>query len=173
MENYIIKAKQGDKESFEKAILIVKNKLYVIAKIKLKNKEDIYDVIQDTLIQSYQNIRSLKDVTKFESWIIKILINNCNKSFKSKSYNAISYDELELENKTKAFDDISISDDNIDFFNIIDFLEYEERMILTLYYYDDYTTKDISGILNTNESTIRSKLKRAKQKIKDKFKEVF
>ena len=49
-------------------------------------------------------------------------------------------------------------------------LDYEEKIILTLYYCSNYTTKEISKILKKNENTIRSKMSRAKIKIKNQYK---
>ena len=45
-------------------------------------------------------------------------------------------------------------------------LEYEERIIITLYYLEKYTTKEIAKILHKNENTIKTKLSRGKKKIK-------
>lgn len=45
----------------------------------------------------------------------------------------------------------------------------EERTIIAMYYSQNYTTKEISDILNIKESTIRSKMLRAKAKIKEKL----
>lgn len=60
---------------------------------------------------------------------------------------------------------------NLDFFLLIRDLTYEERLILTLYFYNKYTTKQISILLNINENTVRTKISRAKLKLKNKYKE--
>ena len=46
-------------------------------------------------------------------------------------------------------------------------LKYEERIIIILYYSEKYTTKEISNILKINENTIKTRLSRAKEKIKN------
>ena len=55
---------------------------------------------------------------------------------------------------------------NMNFFNIIDFLDVQEKTLITMYYLDEYTTKEISEILDINESTLRSKLSSIRNKIK-------
>ena len=60
-------------------------------------------------------------------------------------------------------------EDKIDFFELLSDLNYEERTIMAMYYSEEYTTKEIADILKSNESTIRSKIQRAKQKIKNKY----
>ena len=76
------KAKKNDQKSFCELIEIIKNDLYLIAKTRLKNEDDIADVIQDTIIICYKNIKFLRNEESFKSWVIKILINNCNKVYK-------------------------------------------------------------------------------------------
>lgn len=58
---------------------------------------------------------------------------------------------------------------NIDFQFLIKNLKNDEKTILTLYYCEKYTTKEISVILRKNESTIRSKISRAINKLKKEY----
>ena len=48
-------------------------------------------------------------------------------------------------------------------------LNYKERVTVVLYYLEQYTTKEIAEILNISENTIKSQLRRAKQKIKEDY----
>ena len=75
------KAKEGDKDAFSEIILEIKKELYYLSKAKLNSEDDIAYCIQDTIIISYQNIKKLKENSYFKTWIIKILINKCNKRF--------------------------------------------------------------------------------------------
>lgn len=60
----------------------------------------------------------------------------------------------------------STNEDNINFEILLKELKKEDKIILTMYYGNNYTTKEIASILNKNENTIRSKIKRAKKQIK-------
>ena len=53
MEKLVIKAQEGDKEAFTQAILLIKNDLYKISKMKTTNEEDIQDIIQETMLDAY------------------------------------------------------------------------------------------------------------------------
>lgn len=78
--------------------------------------------------------------------------------------------ELDIfSNYEKSEDQFQDVNDNIDFLKFIDFLNAEEKIIIAMYYSKNYTTREISNILKINESTIRSKILRAKAKIKEKF----
>lgn len=161
------RAKKKDKQAFERIINKYSSKLYVIAKSRLSNEEDIKDAIQETIMNSYINIRKLKDETKFNSWITSILINSCNKIYNQRKIKLVSYEEMvENNNSFKTDEDISKLNENQSFQDIISFLEVEDRTIITLYYIEEYTTKDIAEILNINESTLRSRIGRIKEKIR-------
>ena len=82
MDDLVKKAQQGDKEAFTELILLLKTDLYKIAKTRLKNDEDVYDVIQETMIIAFNSIKKLKKIESFKSWIIKILINTSNNLYK-------------------------------------------------------------------------------------------
>ena len=159
------KAQNGDKQAFCRVIENVERKLYIIARSRLTNIEDIKDAMQDAIMYAYINIKKLKEVEKFNAWIVKILINSCNKIYNQKKINILSYSEFD-ENKFKYESDFIDLENNMNFFNIIDFLDVQEKTLITMYYLDEYTTKEISEILDINESTLRSKLSSIRNKIK-------
>lgn len=173
MEELVLKAKQGNAEAYTKLMLEIRNDLYKICKTRITNDDEIDDVIQETMIRSFKNIRKLKDNKKFKSWIITILINNCNKLYKEKQkHKLINIDDenyKSIENKQYS-NSIETKDDDLDFYNLISDLKYEERIIIILYYSERFTFKEISKILHTNENTIKTRLYRAKEKIKEKCK---
>ncbi len=167
MEELVARAKKKDEKAFDELILSVKKEIYLIAKTKLKNEEDIADVLQETIYYCYKNLKKLKNNKIFKTWLIKILINECNKFYNHKNKNNISFEETEIENYI-GIEDNSFS--NIGFDILIRNLKEDEKIIMTLYYYSQYSTKEISKILKIKEGTIRSKLSRAKNKLKNQYK---
>ena len=161
MEELVARAKKKDEKAFDELILSVKKEMYLIAKAKLKNEEDIADALQETIYYSYKNLKKLKNNKLFKTWLIRILINECNKFYNHK--NNVSFEETEVENYI-GLEDNSFS--NIGFDILIRNLKEDEKIIMTLYYYSQYSTKEISKILKIKEGTIRSKLSRAKNKLK-------
>lgn len=168
MEELVEKAKNEDSDAFTNLIFNIERDLYCIARSKIDNENDIEDIIQETMIIAFLNIKKLKNNSLFKTWVIRILINNCNKFYKRKKHKSIDEDE-EINKIGSVEMDLS----NIEFKDFISFLNEDERTILTLYYYLGYTTKEISKILNKREGTICSKISRAKIKIKEKYKGEF
>ncbi len=168
MEELIEKAKKGDKEAFTDLILKNQVKLYKIAKTRLKNEVDIEDVIQETMLILYTKLGKLKDNTKFEIWLYRILINQCNNQYRKSKVKLVSLDAI--ENQKEYSQKIPI-EDKLDYEKLLKGFPSQEQTILLLYYSNGYTTKQIAEILNKNENTIKTKLRRMRQKIKEKWEE--
>lgn len=171
MEELIIRSKNGDEKAFTELILSIKNDLYRISKTRLSDDNDINDAIQETMINAYKHLKKLKDNSNFKSWIIRILINECNKIYKRKSKKISLFNKITTEQNTNVIDNsINLIDCKIDFELLIDKLNYEEKLIITLYYNNRYSCNEIANILNKNVNTVKSKLIRAKEKVKKHYK---
>lgn len=169
MEELIEKAKDGDKEAFTTLILSVQDDLYRIAELRLKNKEDIFDAIQETVIIAFKSIKKLRHNKYFKTWIIKILINQSNNIFRQRNKRKIiSFEEIEYKEESNSYD-IDNMESIINFNFICNNLKYEDRLIIILYYMEQFTDKEIGQILGMKEKTVTTKRTRAKKKIKDYF----
>ncbi len=144
-----------------------KNDLYKIAKARLKNDDDVYDLIQETMIIAFKSIKKLENPLCFKTWIIKILISKSNSMYRKKgNSNVISFDEVE-NYKLNDYSNIEHAEVILDFNFICKNLNHEDRTIILLYYSERFTDKEIGEILNMKENTVKTKRTRAKQKIKN------
>lgn len=168
LEALIKSAKKGNNSSFAKLIKMIQHDLYRIAKVKLENEDDINDVLQDTILDMYTNLKQLKNNSFFKTWSISILLNNCNNILKSKYQNKAI---VPLDEYKEILDSISDNNlySNLNFEYIITILSQREKLVFTLYYQEDYKINEISMILNENENTIKSILRRGKEKIKKNY----
>lgn len=166
MYELIKKAKKGDKEALTEIIIKKKNSLYKIAKSLLKEESDIEDVVQETIITAYIKIYKLRNEELFDIWIKRILINECRKFYKRKYKKEIPVETEKMEYLISTKDKLVEQEDKMDFKLFIKKLNRDEKMILLLYYQEGYTTKEISEILEIKEGTIKSKISRAKIKLK-------
>ena len=164
MEELVEKAKANVPEAFDNLILALEKEMYLVARSRLKCDDDIADVMQDTILKAFKNIHKLRDNSLFRTWIIRILINECNNIYKKRKRNIISLDGNGMDLK----DDKDNTDD-LSFQILIRNLNEEEKTILTLYYCSKYTTKEISKIFKIKENTIKSKIIRAKNKLRKEY----
>lgn len=167
IENIVKKARKGNKEAFNQLIILFQDDLYKIAKVKLNNEENVCDVVQETFLSAYKNINKLKNINNFKTWLISILINNCNDFYRKSNSKIVSFEDNNLEKSLLKETEIN---SNIEFFDLIKELNLDEKTIVILYYSEGYKIKEISKILKINYNTAKSKLKRARKKLEEKFK---
>lgn len=158
-------AQKGNMEAFSNLIMNLEQDLYRIASIRLKSADDIDDAIQMTIEKALKNIKRLKEPQYIKTWIIRILINNCNDICKRKKKN-IEYNE-NIELNVKNYNEEV--DAKLDFYILIKSLNDKEKITMTLYYSENLTTKEISKILKEPESTIRNRISRAVSKLRNKY----
>lgn len=167
MKELVEKAINGEEQAFTELILNYKQDLYKIAFTRLKTQYDIDEAIQETMISAFNSIKTLKDTEKFKKWIIKILINKCNEVYRKRILRLVPFDDID---KYKIIDNVNSElEAEIDFYSIINSLDKHERIIMLLYYNEKYTTKEISEILNKNENSVKTIIRRAKLKLRDKY----
>lgn len=167
MEELIRNTLNGDKHSFEVLIDSVKSDLYRVAQAKLSNIDDVNDAIQETITKTYSKLHTLKEPKYFRTWIIKILINECNIIYRKKYKQTKIFNKL--SNSITANDNFNlfnVAEDKIDFDILLNHLNEKERLILALYFNSKYTPDEISDILSIKTSTIKSIIYRAKEKLK-------
>ncbi|WP_250673690.1 sigma-70 family RNA polymerase sigma factor (plasmid) [Paraclostridium ghonii] len=159
MKNLIEKAKKGNEESFFELIEENKLALYKAAKSILNDDDDVADAIQETIISTYRNIKSLKDDSYFKTWLTKILINKC-KDIMAKNKEVLIFDNYKEEGYTQEF---LIKFEIEEMLNV---LSKEQKLVVSLYYISQFNTREISAILKESEGTIKSRLSRARNKLR-------
>lgn len=168
MDELLEQAIKGDNQAYVELMEILRKDLYAVARARLNNIEDINDAIQETILISFQYLYKLKNKESFKSWVIKILINECNKIYRSNLRQTNITNKMIYNNDFYSKNEIEIVEGKIDFETLIEPLKYEEKIIVTLYYGNGFTVAEIAKILNTNVHTIKSRLRRLRDKIKIK-----
>lgn len=169
-ENLVNMAKIGNKQAFEELVNLYQRKLYIIAQSKIEREEDIKDVIQDTLLQAYINIYSIKKADSFNGWITQILLNKCTNILRAQNKVMYSFDEMENEVCTDSEESFGDIEEKIDLSSVTSFLNENDKLVFMMHFSDGYTTKEISKKLHINENTIRTKIKRFRERVKEEYK---
>lgn len=163
IEDLVIRAKSGDKDAYSKLIESVKGDLCRIARSRINNESDSQDIVQDTVIKAYFNLRKLRNNKNFKSWIIKILINECNKFYRKSKRRDEIFNKYSVDAHS-----VTYMDDAIDLDNIMKVLNEKEKKIFELYV-DGYSIKQISKKLGINENTVKTNLRRSRVKLRKTY----
>jgi len=152
----IKRAKNGDGEAFVLVLKQYEKVLYGMAKRILVNEEYVADALQNTFLKGYEQISKLRKNKYFNTWICRILINECYSIInKEKHYDEL-IDSIGGENKSTNFSELGFQD-------LVSELDVKYRVPLTLFYYSGYSIKEIGQILDLSENTVKTQLRRGKQ----------
>ncbi|MFQ9516591.1 MAG: RNA polymerase sigma factor [Eubacterium sp.] len=145
------------------------NTVYRIAYSYCKNKSDAEDIVQNVFLKLLQSDVKFQDEEHIRKWLIRVAANetkNLCKSFWKKRM-------VPLENSDVTPQYQFNSKENSDLYDTVMELPYKYRIVVHLYYYEDYSVKEIAEILNIKETTVQTQLMRARKKLKVKLKEVW
>lgn len=152
------RAVRGDAAGFAALYEKVYKDLYRFALYTLKNSHDAEDVVSDTVLDAWVQIRDLRRTESFRSWIFRILTNKCRMRLKRYMERA---EELPEELAEEEADYCTRMDVRTAFSRLAD----EERLILALNIFGGYTSREIGQFLQVSPNTVRSKQSRALKKM--------
>ena len=162
------KGKRGDaleKERFERAAAKYMDNVFAVAFNYFRDQAEADDIVQEVLF------KLLKSDTEFESdehirnWMLKVAVNQCRKVSVSSWFRRSA--PLEEYAETLRYED---PEESALFFAVMG-LPKKYRVVIHLFYYEDYSTAEIAEMLKMNESTVRSRLRRARMKLKEVLKD--
>lgn len=168
MEELLKKIKFGDEQAFETIVKTYEKQLLVIAELRIGDAYLAKDAVQETFLSLYLNSWKIKNSSKLKSWLAIVLVSKCNNILENNKFAQISLEANELENFIYSEDEFENVVENLDFKKYISCLDIDERTIIAMYYDDNYNTKEISNILHISQGTIKSKISRAKIKLKNR-----
>lgn len=138
------------------------------------NREDAEDVSQDVFIKLYSSKISTENDEEIKAWLIRVTTNTCHSFFRNPfRRKRTEIDENELEN---IVDTGSSEQDIINRKVIMDAvmsLSEHYRIIVCLFYYEEYSIGQISNILRIKETTIQTRLSRARDKLRNALADCF
>ena len=146
-----------DKIDIENTVEQFSNTIYKIAFSYTKSKEVSEDVMQNVFVRYMTSDKTFEDMEHKKAWLIKVTINECKKYFRR------------LTSQFKKESKVLLNDWSNEQYNIYDSimeLPQKYRIVVHLYYYEEFSIKEISALLKLKENTVMSLLHRARQRLK-------
>jgi len=141
-----------DNHSFELLVQAQTDTLYRVSMSMLHNEQDAQDAVHDAILIAYQCRHKLRQEQYFGTWLTRILINECKKQLKQrKRYSDIGDDLPDIASRDNPYLSVEISE-------AIGTLPPKIRIVIILYYVEDYSIKEIKSILKIPEGTVKSRL---------------
>ncbi len=134
----------------------------------LHNMADAEDILQEALIRYLQTAPVLTTEEHQKAWLLRVAANLCkNKLQYNRLRQAEDIDELADTLAKESTGDLAFV------WQIVKSLPASYREAIHLYYYEGYSSNEIAAILDRNESSIRSDLRRGRARLKELLKEVY
>lgn len=132
--------------------------MYRFAYSILRNETDAEDAVSEAVTKGYENLDKLRDKSKMKAWMMSILSNEAKKIYKRKKI--FVQEEFLLELEAEKGKDYELWD-------VVTSMPRNFSEIIILYYYEGFSTKEIAQILRIAEGTVKSRLSRAREKMKE------
>lgn len=126
------------------------------------NIQDSKDILQNVFIKYFKNFKRYpNDITQIKKILIRIASNQSKNFLTSKWHTSTTLLE-DLSNYQLANEEVALIKE-------LKKISYKYRIVIYLYYYEGYKINEISDILKVKESTVKQRLKRAKEKLKNEM----
>ena len=149
------------KETFSKLVLESEQTLYRISMSMLKNEADCEDAVQTAILTAYEKLSSLKKEEYFRTWLVRILINVCNKHLGRRG-KIINLDD----NEYTAEPSVPSHDKNVELKIALENLPQKFRQVIVLFYIEGFSVTNIKNILGIPEGTVKSRLSKGRSLLK-------
>lgn len=155
------------KPSVEILIERYRRNLYAAAFNVCKNMQDAEDVVQDTFIQYLSHKKEFESEQHVRAWLIRVAINKA----KNKNNTFFRRNSLPLKNyiETLPFE----SEESSDLFETVMKLPEKYRIVIHLFYYEDYSVNEIANILKVTPGNVKVRLSRGRLSLRNALKEVW
>jgi RNA polymerase sigma-70 factor (ECF subfamily) len=130
----------------------------------MKNMSDAEDLAQDTFLKVIEKKPVFENFEHEKAWLIRVAINLCKNRLRTVWFKRTSPLDENACNFTQEESEVM---------GAVLELPAKYRSIILLFYFEEYSIKEIAGILRKNESTIGSQLHRARKLLKSKLMEDF
>lgn len=152
-------------DEFTAAVQNYSDTVFRICLSVCKNRSDAEDIAQNVFMKLYRRGEKFNDGEHMKSWLIRVAVNEC-KSYLSSPW---------IKRVICSIDDEIFDEENIGFeqpeqselFFAVRSLPHKYRIVVHLYYYEDYSVGEISNMLGIKETTVQTQLMRARQKLKN------
>ncbi|UGB28701.1 sigma-70 family RNA polymerase sigma factor [Metabacillus sp. B2-18] len=141
----------------------------------VKNKAVAEDLTQEIFIKCYKAYPTFNKKSKLRTWVWRIAINHCKDYLKSWYNKNVIVTEEESTNTSTNGETIEQTliqkDEDHRLVSAVMNLPIKYREVIYLYYYEELLIKEIALLIEKKESTVKTRLKRAKELLKDSLEE--
>jgi len=178
-EEIISRILKGEQSAF--TILVEKYQNYVFTLVLrfTENREDAEEIAQDVFVKAYRSLADFRGDSKFSTWLFTITRTTCLSFLRKKKLDTQSLDNertgLQVENRESGFNAnlVEQKSRHTMLSRAISMLSVDDAQVLNLFYKAEQTLEEIGKIMRLDPNTVKVKLHRARQRLKEKMEKYF
>lgn len=157
------------KRTFAETIFQYKETWFRIAMGIAKNESDAEEIVCESILKAYEKRQTLVKENSFKSWMTGIVLHTAYDFVRQRG--RVSYLPHGEENRIhdracpSVEDEIIFRENKSEMWNRVCLLEEQFRIVVILYYYEEFSVKEIAGLLDISAGTVKSRLARARKKL--------
>ena len=152
------------KENYEKAVSNYAEDIYRMAFSMVQAKEDAEDILQNVFMKLLMHQKEFNDSVHLRRWLIRVAINECNSLWTSSWRKRVELKEF--SERDMAGNESFYNSEYEDLYTAMRTLPPKLRIVIHLFYYEEYSTREIASLLHILEATVRTRLSRARKLLK-------
>lgn len=152
-----------NKEQFTAEVLHAEKSMYHIAITILNHEDDCKDAMQNAVLHAFEKLHTLKNEKYFKTWLIRILINECNQIIRQRR-KQISFDDAYAQESAAP---PRLEDSEV--FMTLKELPNDYQIPFVLFYIEDFSVKEISKVLGISPGAVKNRLYRGRMMMKKKL----
>ncbi|QHI35260.1 ECF RNA polymerase sigma factor SigW [Kordia antarctica] len=169
-QDCILEIRAGNVNAYAMLVTKYQTMIFTLAMRMVGNREDAEEVAQDTFVKAYKALDTFKGTSKFSTWLYRIVYNtslDCIKKNKRVIYSE-HIDEIhesDIGTMQDALSYIEAKEKKQTIEKALLQLPEDERVLLTLFYFEDLSLKEISEIVKISYDNVKIKLHRSRKKL--------
>lgn len=166
------KVLKGDTSAFGYFVDTYQDMALTIAYRICNNIQDAEDIVQNAFVKAFHNLHTFRQTSKFSTWFYRIVYNTAISDGRTSMFK-IEIEDYKLADTDSSFSDMDTMEqieekERMKMVNkAMDKLPKDESLLLTLFYLEENSVKDIALITSLTESNIKVKLHRARNRLKE------
>jgi RNA polymerase sigma-70 factor (ECF subfamily) len=175
----IVRVLNGEQQAFAELVNRYQNFVFTITLRYTDNREDAEEIAQDIFVKAYRSLADFRGASKFSTWLYTIVTSSCISFLRKRKLETQSLDNEKVfeqaVNQNSAFEANQIEQKSKVLLvnEAIKLLSPDDARIITLFYKGEQSLEEIGQIIGMEPNTVKVKLHRARQRLKEKMEKFF
>jgi len=149
-----------DREAFAARAAACERKLYRVARTMLRSVADCEDAVQEALLRAWKNRDSLRELRYFDTWLVRILINECRNLHRRRPM-TVPLEVAESASVPEAEGTVALA--------ALDGLSEKLRLVMVLHYVEGYPVEEITELLRIPAGTVKWRLHQGRRRLRERM----